>query len=298
MNRNFGRITVVTVTGLVAGCEEAAHALSHSHAQMEGSQALMCSPWRPANLPDTVRHVPIAPMGYLEYSLFMVYALHHFIETEYVLIVQGDGWVLDVNNWDDRFLEFDYLGAPTHVAYRFGQDQSVIYYDNYSWVPQYIAGEQDIYIAFNGGFSLRSHRLLQAPQSLAINYIYPSNMVLTTVPHQMQWPGHLPNEDVQLCTLMRPRLESAGMRFPDVPTACLFAAEYVPAELYDSGRMLANVFGHHGKHRKLVHSASRSNVRGVVNYLGTESQASSMWCELSMIEHLRKLGYEVNFEPC
>ncbi|SAL48353.1 hypothetical protein AWB74_02212 [Caballeronia arvi] len=42
----------------------------------------------------------------------MLFALWRFIETEYALIVQDDGWILDIGNWSDEFLSYDYIGAP------------------------------------------------------------------------------------------------------------------------------------------------------------------------------------------
>ena len=72
-----------------------------------------------------------------DYSRFMLRQLHGYIDTSHVLCVQWDGYVLDPNGWCNSFLEHDYIGAP--------------------W-PQF----DDAYTVGNGGFSLRSRRLLQA----------------------------------------------------------------------------------------------------------------------------------------
>ena len=71
-----------------------------------------------------------------EYSEFVVKKLNYFFQTEYVLVCQHDGYVLDGNSWDDDFLKYDYIGAP--------------------WL--YIDGKN----VGNGGFSLRSKTLQHA----------------------------------------------------------------------------------------------------------------------------------------
>lgn len=71
-----------------------------------------------------------------EYSEFMIKSLNFYFQTEYVLVCQHDGYVLDGNCWDDDFLKYDYIGAP--------------------WL--YIDGKN----VGNGGFSLRSKTLQHA----------------------------------------------------------------------------------------------------------------------------------------
>jgi hypothetical protein len=68
------------------------------------------------------------------YSEFIVKELWREITTTHVLVIQHDGYVLDGNAWTDEFMEYDYIGAPWE------------YYDG-----------RDV---GNGGFSLRSYRLM------------------------------------------------------------------------------------------------------------------------------------------
>jgi len=46
-----------------------------------------------------------------------VFALWRVVETEFALIVQDDGWVLSTDNRHDDYLQYDYLGAPIHLAH-------------------------------------------------------------------------------------------------------------------------------------------------------------------------------------
>lgn len=69
------------------------------------------------------------------YSEFLLQKLNHHIETDFVLIVQWDGYVIYPQCWDNSFLSYDYIGAK--------------------W-PWYEEG----FNMGNGGFSLRSKKLL------------------------------------------------------------------------------------------------------------------------------------------
>jgi hypothetical protein len=81
-----------------------------------------------------------------DYSHFCVYELHKHIKTNYALVVQADGYVLNSNKWDDIFLNFDYVGAPWKVR----SDAYIDPFGNHQRVG-------------NGGFSLRSKKLLEVP---------------------------------------------------------------------------------------------------------------------------------------
>ena len=50
------------------------------------------------------------------YSKFILQELHKYIHTDFVLIVQWDGWVIDGTAWQPQFLDYDYVGAvwPWH----------------------------------------------------------------------------------------------------------------------------------------------------------------------------------------
>ena len=74
-----------------------------------------------------------------KYSEFMVKKLNDYVDTEFVLIFQHDGFILSANNWRDEFLNYDYIGAP--------------------WIGYY--NENTEYNVGNGGFSLRSKKLLE-----------------------------------------------------------------------------------------------------------------------------------------
>lgn len=72
-----------------------------------------------------------------DYSRYILKSLGAHLQTSHALIVQWDGFVRDAKMWSHDFLRFDYIGAP--------------------WISGPLAG-----LVGNGGFSLRSRKLLNA----------------------------------------------------------------------------------------------------------------------------------------
>lgn len=70
-----------------------------------------------------------------QYSHFVIKELHKYIDTEYALIIQHDGYVLNHKAWSNEFLQYDYIGAT------------------WWYKDQMNVG--------NGGFSLRSKKLIK-----------------------------------------------------------------------------------------------------------------------------------------
>ena len=129
-----------------------------------------------------VRRVPIGLLGSKEaYSHFMLKELVAHATRKFVLVVQWDGYVLDPGRWDPRFLDYDYIGAP--------------------W-PQFSDG----LTVGNGGFSLRSRRLLEQVAADSFAVLHP--------------------EDVAICRNWRSQLEAqGGLRFASPAIAARFSAE-------------------------------------------------------------------------
>lgn len=188
---DFNRITVCAVDCVTP--KLAARALERSTKQCDFADALLLTD----QAVDTRARVEkIGPIGsQTEYSRFMLRELGPYIRTDYVLVVQWDGFVLDASQWRSGFLDFDYIGArwPWHPA---GSDVG------------------------NGGFSLRSRRLLEALAS--------PGFVHADAP-----------EDDLICRRNRTYLEQAhGIRFAPAEVAERFA--------YENGEPQRSTFGFHG----------------------------------------------------
>ena len=85
-----------------------------------------------------------------QYSEFILKNLKKYIDTDYVLISQWDGYIINFNKWTDKFFEYDYLGAP------------------WWWKDNNLYGG-------NGGFSLRSKKLLEATSMLNYDGVMPED---------------------------------------------------------------------------------------------------------------------------
>jgi hypothetical protein len=154
------------------------------------------------SLPSNHKNViPIPAISSIQaYSQFMISDIGNFINSEFVLIIQHDGFILNPNAWSDQYLNYDYIGAPLW------------------W-------KKKGFIVGNGGFSLRSKKLLTALQQLG------ENVDLDGEP-----------EDWFVSVNKRPCLESRGIKFAPVEVARQFSFEGNEAE----GIKWNNQFGFHG----------------------------------------------------
>lgn len=151
------------------------------------SQALFFAPqgWSPAQQDNRVRVIPTASLKSIhDYNWFVLNELVEHVRTDHVLVMQWDGFITTPSLWSPGFLDWDYIGAP--------------------WYHGSSAGTVG-----NGGFSLRSRKLLTALKSLA--------------------PDTAEPEDMVICVTLRPQLESEfGIRFAPLDVAQRFACEYGP----------------------------------------------------------------------
>src|ERR1700761_9421779 len=120
----------------------------------------------PSNLFEVVRAPKMRNTE--DYSRFMLFDLHRYIETSHVLIVQWDGFVLNPAAWENEFLKYDYIGSPWPKGFAIGDP-----WDKPSGGP---------YRVGNGGFSLRSKRLHEETSRLGaegrFTRIDPEDMVI------------------------------------------------------------------------------------------------------------------------
>jgi hypothetical protein len=103
----------------------------------------------PENITSNIEHVPLKINSILDYNKFILKDLNNFINTSHCLIVQNDGFIINPHLWKEEFLEYDYIGAPWNL-----NGMRV-------WKRTNRIG--------NGGFSLRSKKLLQYTQQTNLN---------------------------------------------------------------------------------------------------------------------------------
>ncbi len=149
-----------------------------------------------------------------EYSQFIINDLYKYVSTTHVLLVQYDGFILNPDAWTDEYLDYDYIGAPWLVA-----DWSIKNFD----FPVALLGK---YVVGNGGFSLRSKKMLELTAELA-----QSNKIFKLHP-----------EDVSLCVWHRQLLEDEDLKFAPVALARKFSFESEDKDNYSWNGQ----FGFHG----------------------------------------------------
>lgn len=149
--------------------------------QAQFADAILLTDAQPTSVRADIRVVTINRLTSAKaYSDFILRELVDHVVSSHCLIVQWDGYILDTARWRGEFLDYDYIGA--------------------SW-PQFDDGHD----VGNGGFSLRSRRL----------------MYLCKAP---EFSAHHP-EDIAICRTNRTLLDAQGIRFAPRELADRFAAE-------------------------------------------------------------------------
>lgn len=144
---------------------------------------------------------PIKQMPF-DYNHCLLNIMPHVATQQWNLVIQTDGYPCNWPGWTDEFLEYDYIGAV------------------WPWEQQSVG---------NGGFSLRSRRLLDA--LLALDWT--------------EWKHH--PEDAVIGRHCRHQLETQGqVRFAPPELADRFSIEWNM-----SSPWMGKSFGFHGKHPEI-----------------------------------------------
>jgi Protein of unknown function (DUF5672) len=178
------------------------------------------------------------------YSQFILKKLASHVATPLALLIQWDGFVISGRHWKKEFGDYDYIGAQ--------------------W-PWYT----DAMKVGNGGFSLRSRRLLER-----------------TAEADFQLPQG-ENEDHLICRIRRPELEAEqGIRFAPVAVADQFSYECAAPE--------RQTFGFHGLFNLWRHVDDAEMV-SLVKLLKGQTMVSRQYYEL-LAEYLSMRKFSVASE--
>lgn len=207
-NFDLRDITIISVTGINSKKHLSAIKYSCQHINF-GHKKLITS----EKIEDSeVEIIKLDKMDYEEYSRFLVYDLGDFIDTTHALIVQSDGYVVNPNQWNKIFLNYDYIGAPWPIPS-----------DDFS----YRDPNGNLCRVGNGGFSLRSKKLLKLAKEL-----------------NLEWKDYFGfyNEDGFYCCHQRESYEKNGCKFAPIEIASMFSQE----NIIEENREIIP-FGFHGK---------------------------------------------------
>ena len=201
MKPKLSTVTLCAVDGVSRVL--ATRALEICGRYFEFADTILFSPEPVDHANGPIRHVTVDKLrSFAAYTPFFMRELHAHIQTAFALVTQWDGYIINPGAWTDEFLNYDYIGSP------------------WPWMPDNRVG--------NGGFSLRSKRLLQAISD-------PQFVVHGT------WNGESVGEDVLMCRIYRPLLEQKyGIRFAPEAVAERFA--------YERGVPKVPTLGFHGSY--------------------------------------------------
>jgi hypothetical protein len=131
---------------------------------------------------------------------FIIYELYKYVNTDFVLLIHVDGFVVNPMQWRDEFLDYDYIGSPFPLP-----KDKISYRD--------INGN---IIRVGNSVSIRSKKILELPTKLKIPWT----------------PYHgFFNEDGFLCTQNRHILEANGIKYAPLEIAKYFAHESMIPEI-------------------------------------------------------------------
>lgn len=183
-------ITLVSILGCNKNVEATEKAIHHclNNFDFDDVKFISC-----VEVPSLEQYrVKINPLTYKEYNNFCVNSLNYFVDTNFCITIQHDGFIIDPSRWTDIFLNYDYIGSPWVVE------------------PNNLVG--------NGGFSFRSKKFLIESTKLEYN---PNIMF----PHMPPGTEHTP-EDWFLCSYSYNKMKNAGVSFAPVNIAYEFAVEH------------------------------------------------------------------------
>lgn len=142
--------------------------------------------------------------NFQDYSLFCIKELGKCFDSDFVLIVQNDGRILNPAAFSYDFFNYDYIGAPWSL------NPLPNWFKNKIRKIKRDASIPDLHIG-NGGFSLRSKGICEYLQNHSENYVIKD--------------GKIENEDTYICIKRRCELEAAGFKFAPYDIAKSFSVE-------------------------------------------------------------------------
>jgi hypothetical protein len=195
---NLSNVSLVTIDG-VGNDKDAIKALKYSTRgiNFKSVMYITAGDLRP-NFCDIVN---ISKMSWNDYNCFCLKTLCDYIDSDYIVLIQSDGFIVNPEKWSNSFLEYDYIGGPWPA------ENLSCNLPRWPIVMNEVQKNGIVYQVGNGGFTLRSKNLLNATKFLFKDEHY-----------------GLP-EDVCISLLYRNTLENMGLKYPSVDEAGKFSCE-------------------------------------------------------------------------
>lgn len=214
---DLNNVTLISVSGLsdTNSFNKILKAMKYSMSGLNYGDIKLLTANRTYSEQNDIKIIQIPELTYEEYNKFIVFELFKYVDTTHALIVQDDGFVINHKLWNPIFTEFDYIGAAFPLPR-----------DNFSYRDR----RGEIFRVGNGGFSLRSKKLLKLATELNLNW--------------EPFHGYF-NEDGWFCANHRHTYEENGCLFAPIEIAVHFSQE---ADIPEANEILP--FGFHGKWSK------------------------------------------------
>jgi len=133
---NLNKVTLLEVN--CVNPELGVKSLLYSMKEIEFARSIIFSHYKPNNLPNNIEYIEIPKLTHDGFSKFCIEKLTDYVDTDYALSINDDGFVINPHLWTDDFLNYDYIGAP--------------WAPNSEWCPKNRVG--------NGGFCLKSKKFM------------------------------------------------------------------------------------------------------------------------------------------
>jgi hypothetical protein len=133
------KLNLTNVTLLSFNCVDpiqSVKALLYSSRHINFAEIILVSNEKPKNLPSEIKFVKTYSKTHEDSCRFSYEELPNLINTDYMLGIHDDGFVINPHLWDWNFINYDYIGAPWK---NYGQRNRV----------------------GNGGFVLKSNKFIQ-----------------------------------------------------------------------------------------------------------------------------------------
>lgn len=192
------QVTLISVS--TRNVEKAADALYYSCRGIEFGEVKLLSQYKPHNLSENYTWGFIDEMETIDnWNYFMVYELWKHIDTEFAFIVHPDGFIVHPESWDDKFLEYDYIGAAWPVV-----------------PPHYTDPISNEIVRVGNSVSIRSKKIMKLPTDI-------------NMPWEL-FEGNY-NEDTQITVANRTLLLSHGIKYAPLELAVHFSHETLLPEM-------------------------------------------------------------------
>ncbi|MDO4284053.1 MAG: DUF5672 family protein [Eubacteriales bacterium] len=191
-------VTLAAMTSVKV--RETIKAMQYSMRGVDFGAATLVTHRKPFFLPKEIEYQHIDKIDEInKFNYAMIYDMHRYIHTDFMLLVHYDGFVVNPESWRDEFLDYDYIGSPFPLPK-----------DDFSYRD--INGN---ICRVGNSVSIRSKRLLEFPSQTGIPFEADHGFF---------------NEDGFICCKNRHLFEAAGMKYAPLEVAKYFGHEQMLPE--------------------------------------------------------------------